>query len=140
MKMDEMVLISVDDHITEPGDMFDRHLSGEAFATAPKLRQTADGTNFWEYQGRKMPSVGLNAVVGRPPEEYGMEPTSFDQLRPGCYDPNERVRDMNVNGIAASMNFASFAGIDGGTFITSPDKAQGLVHLRAYNDWHIEEW
>jgi predicted TIM-barrel fold metal-dependent hydrolase len=140
MKMDEMVLISVDDHITEPGNMFDQHLSGEAYASAPKLKLTADGTNYWEYQGRKLPSVGLNAVVGRPPEEYGMEPTSFDQLRAGCYDPNERVKDMNVNGIAASMNFASFAGIDGGTVITAPDKVQALSHLRAYNDWHVDEW
>ena len=31
--------------------------------------------NFWEYQGKKIPPVGLNAVVGRPREEYGMEPT-----------------------------------------------------------------
>ena len=140
MKMEDMVIISVDDHITEPGNMFDQHLSGEAYASAPKLRLTKDGTNYWEYQGRKLPSVGLNAVVGRPPEEYGMEPTSFAQLRAGCYDPNERVKDMNVNGIAASMNFASFAGIDGGTFIAAPDKAQALSHLRAYNDWHVDEW
>ena len=34
----DMVLVSVDDHITEPGDMFDTHLHGEALATAPKLR------------------------------------------------------------------------------------------------------
>ena len=140
MKMEDMVIVSVDDHITEPGNMFDQHLSGEAFATAPKLRITDDGTNYWEYQGRKMPSVGLNAVVGRPKDEYGMEPTSFEQLRTGCYDPTERVKDMNINGIAASMNFASFAGIDGGTFVTAPDKTQAIAHLRAYNDWHIDEW
>ena len=85
MTMNDMVLISVDDHITEPGDMFQRHLSGDALASAPKLRDS-DGTNYWEYQGKKIPSVGLNAVVGRPREEYGMEPTSFDQLRSGCYD------------------------------------------------------
>jgi len=38
MKMDDMVIISVDDHVCEPGDMFDRHLSGDALASAPKLR------------------------------------------------------------------------------------------------------
>ena len=42
--------------------------------------------------------------------------------------------------IAASMNFASYAGIDGGLFIAAPDKQQALTHLRAYNDWHIDEW
>ena len=140
MNMNEMVLISVDDHITEPGTMYDQHLSGEALATAPKLKQTPDGANYWEYQGAKIPSVGLNAVVGRPPEEYGMEPTNFEQLRAGCYDVHERIKDMNVNGMAGSMNFASYPGIDGGLFVRAPDKGQALIHLRGYNDWHVDEW
>src|SRR5512139_2091759 len=105
MNMNDMVIISVDDHISEPPDMFDKHLSGEDLATAPKLRTKEDGTNYWEYQGMIMPSVGLNAVVGRPLEEYGMEPSSFEQLRKGVYDVHARIDDMNVNGIAASLNF-----------------------------------
>src|SRR5687768_7578726 len=97
MKMNDMVIVSVDDHISEPPDMFDKHLSGEDLATAPKLMTSENGTNYWEYQGSKMPSVGLNAVVGRPLEEYGAEPTSLDQLREGCYNVDARVDDMNVN-------------------------------------------
>jgi predicted TIM-barrel fold metal-dependent hydrolase len=140
MKMEDMVIVSVDDHITEPGNVFDNHLTGEAFETAPKLRTTPEGSNYWEYQGRKIPSIGLNAVVGRPPEEYGMEPTSLSQLRDGCYDVHERIKDMNVNGIAASMNFASFTGLDGGIFFSATDKSLAVQHMRAYNDWHIDEW
>ena len=78
MQMNDMVIISVDDHISEPAGLFDKHLTGDALATAPKLRKTDTGTDYWEYQGQKFPSVGLNAVVGRPPEEYGMEPTSLE--------------------------------------------------------------
>ena len=140
MKMNDMLIISVDDHISEPPDMFDKHLSGADLASAPKLRTTEKGTNYWDYQGLKLPSVGLNAVVGRVPEEYGMEPTAFDQLRKGCYDHNARIDDMNVNGVAASLNFASCVGFDGGVFHRVEDKAKSLVHLRAYNDWHIDEW
>ncbi len=140
MNMNDMVLISVDDHISEPPDMFNKHLSGDNLATAPKFVTAADGTNYWEYQGMKMPSVGLNAVVGRPLDEYGMEPTSLEQLRKGVYDPKARVDDMNVNGIAASLNFASCVGFDGGRFQKAPDKAKALIHLRAYNDWHVDEW
>lgn len=140
MNKDDMVLISVDDHISEPADMFKKHLSGDSLASAPQLRVTATGTNYWEYQGKKLPSVGLNAVAGRVPEEYGMEPTAFDQLRKGVYDVDARVDDMNVNGIAASLNFGSFVGHDGGLFIRVPDKDIGYTHLQAYNDWHIDEW
>jgi predicted TIM-barrel fold metal-dependent hydrolase len=140
MKMNDMVIISVDDHISEPPDVFDNVLSGEAYATAPKLHTTEKGTNYWEYQGQKIPNTGLNAVVGRVPEEYGFEPTSFSQMRKGVYDVHARVGDMNVNGMAASLNFASFVGFDGGLFHRVPDKTQALTHLRAYNDWHIDEW
>ncbi|HKU37863.1 MAG TPA: amidohydrolase family protein [Polyangiales bacterium] len=140
MDMNDMVIISVDDHISEPPGMFDKHLSGADLASAPKLRTAADGTDYWEYQGMNMPSVGLNAVVGRPLEEYGMEPTSFSQLRKGVYDVHARIDDMNVNGVAASLNFGTAVGFDGGRFHKAPDKAAALVHLRAYNDWHIDEW
>lgn len=140
MGMNDLVIISVDDHISEPPDMFDRHLSGDELASAPKLRTSSDGTHFWEYQGMKMPSVGLNAVVGRPLEEYGMEPTSFEQLRAGVYDVHARVDDMNVNGVAASLNFGTAVGFDGGRFHRAPDKDKARVHMRAYNDWHIDEW
>ena len=140
MEMSDLVIISVDDHISEPPGMFDKHLSGEALASAPQFKTSAAGTNYWEYQGKKLPSIGLNAVAGRVPEEYGMEPTELHQLRKGVYDVHARVDDMNVNGIAASLNFGSFVGFEGNLFHKVADKQQALVHLRAYNDWHIDEW
>ncbi|WP_317929587.1 amidohydrolase family protein [Halioxenophilus sp. WMMB6] len=140
MEMNDLVIISVDDHITEPPDMFDKHLSKEHLATAPKFGVDENGKNFWTYQGMFMPSVGLNAVVGRPLEEYGMEPNSLEEMRQGVYNVDARVGDMNVNGIAASLNFGTVVGFDGGRFHKAPDKALALIHLRAYNDWHIDEW
>ena len=140
MKMNDMVIVSVDDHVVEPPTMFDKHLTGDALATAPKFRTSQDGINFWDYQGLKRYNIGLNAVVGRVPEEYGAEPTALSQLRKGTYDVHARIDDMNVAGIAASLNFASFVGFDCSLFHAAPDKAKSLVHLRAYNDWHIDEW
>jgi hypothetical protein len=122
MKMEDMVLISVDDHITEPATVFMNQLSGEALASAPTMKTDAQGKNYWEYQGVRIGSIALNAVTGRVREEYGMEPTSLDQLRKGCWDVQARIGDMDVNGVAASLNFPSFAGIDGGTFLEASDK------------------
>ncbi|MET0270419.1 MAG: amidohydrolase family protein [Sphingomonas sp.] len=135
-----MVLISVDDHICEPATLFDNQLSGDLLASAPKLLSDRNGKNYWEYQGQKKGSVGLNAVVGRPFDEYGMEPTSLDQLRGGCYDVHDRIDDMDVNGIAASLCFANSIAFDGRTFHNAPDKTLALRHLQAYNDWHHDEW
>lgn len=141
MKMEDMVIVSVDDHISEPPDMFKKHLKGADLESAPQFHTTAKGENYWTYQGMVMSSVGLNAVVGRVPEEYGMEPQSLAQVRKGCYDQKARIDDMNVNGVAASLNFGSVGGFDGTRcYHKAPDKQMALVHLRAYNDWHIQEW
>ena len=67
-----------------------------------------DGSNVWVFEGRQVPNIGLNAVAGRPLEEYGVEPTAYDQLRPGCYDLRARIDDTNANGVLGSMCFPSF--------------------------------
>ena len=96
MKMEDMVIISSDDHVCEPPNMFDNVLSGSLLASAPKNLSDKNGNSYWLYQGNMRGLIGLNAVVGRPYEEYGMEPTSFEQLRKGSYDVHARIDDMDV--------------------------------------------
>ncbi len=138
--LDDLILISVDDHAVEPPDMFERHLPARWRDVAPRVVRREDGSDVWLYEGREIPNIGLNAVAGRPPEEYGMEPTSFDELRPGCYDIHERVRDMDANGVLGSLCFPSFPNLCGQLFARSADKEAALAILQAYNDWHIDEW
>jgi len=140
MQLKDLVLVSVDDHVVEPPDMFDRHVPAAYRDKAPRVIRTAGGDDIWEYEGQLRPNVGLNAVAGRPPEEYGFEPTSFRQMRRGCYDVHERVRDMNANGVLASMCFGSFPSFCGLLWVRAKDKAAAHVMQRAYNDWHIDEW
>ena len=140
MKAEDLILVSVDDHVVEPPHLFDGRLAARFQAGAPRLVRKDDGTDVWTYDGREIPNIGLNAVAGRPPDEYGMEPTSFDELRAGCYDIDERVRDMNVNGVVGSMCFPSFPNLCGQLFARSSDKDLGLAVLQPYNDWHIDEW
>jgi predicted TIM-barrel fold metal-dependent hydrolase len=92
------------------------------------------------FNGITIPNIGLNAVAGRPKEEYGVDPTAFDEMRPGCFDIHERVKDMNAAGVLASMCFPSFPGFSGRLFAASDDKALALAVVQAYNDWHIDEW
>jgi predicted TIM-barrel fold metal-dependent hydrolase len=140
MRPEDMILVSVDDHVVEPPDLFDRHLTPEWKARAPRVVRKSDGVDVWMFEGAQLPNIGLNAVAGRPPEEYGVEPTSFDQLRPGCYDVHERIRDMNANGVLASICFPSFPSFCGALWARQEDKALARVMLQAYNDWHIDEW
>jgi hypothetical protein len=69
-----------------------------------------------------------------------MEPSRFQQLREGTYDLAKRIDDMNVNGLCAAMNFPTFPTFAGKVFIDEPDRAAGLMAVRAYNDWHLHDW
>ena len=140
MQIDDMILISVDDHVVEPPTVFDNHLPSKYKDRAPRSVRKKNGAEMWVFGDRQLPNIGLNAVVGRTPEEYGMEPTAYDQMRPGCYDVDERVRDMNVNGVLAQMCFPSFPQFSGSLFAGAEDKELALALVRAYNDWHIDEW
>jgi len=91
------------------------------------------------YQGKPQGVSGLNAVVSWPAEEWGRDPAGFAEMRPGVYDVHERVRDMNRNGILASMCFPTFAGFSA-RHLNMHREEVTLVMVSAYNDWHIDDW
>ena len=91
MQVDDLILVSVDDHVVEPPHLFEGRLSARAAELAPKLVHLESGREVWMFEGAPLPNVGLNAVVGRVPEEYGLDPLAFDQMRPGCFDIHERI-------------------------------------------------
>ena len=43
MNKDDMILISVDDHVVEPPDMFKNHLAKKYLDEAPRLVHNPDG-------------------------------------------------------------------------------------------------
>ncbi len=144
MRMEDMILVSVDDHVCEPPDMWEGRVPAKWKDRAPKLVHKEDDTDVWVFEGNEIKNVGLNAVAGRPPEEYGMEPTALHQLRKGCYDLEARIDDMNVNGVLGSLCFPSVPGFVGELFARQVkehgEKELAEAMVRAYNDWHIDGW
>src|SRR6202042_2448835 len=140
MRAEDLIIVSIDDHLIEPPDMFDNHVPAKYADQAPKLIRDVDGLEKWVFQGTTMGIMGLNSVVSWPKEQWGMDPSTLSEMRPGAYDIHERIRDMNRNGVFASMCFPTFAGFSGRTFQEAEDKDLSLIMLKAYNDWHIDEW
>ena len=140
MQTDDLILISIDDHVVEPPDMFLNHVPAKYKPEAPIVVTDDKGVDQWMYQGRPQGVSGLNAVVSWPAEEWGRDPAGFAEMRPGVYDVHERVRDMDRNGVLASMCFPSLPGFSGRRFQEVADRDLGLALLRAYNDWQIDEW
>ena len=136
----DLILVSVDDHVVEPADMFEGRLAAQFADRAPRVIERPDGREMWLFEGTEIPNFGLNAVSGRPQEEYGIEPTRFDEIRTGTYRVAERIADMNAGGVLGSLNFPSFPQFCGQIFANTADKDLALAVLQAYNDWHIEDW
>jgi len=141
MRLDDMILISVDDHVIEPPTVFENHVPAKWAARAPRLRfdpQTRQQT--WSWEGGATATPFICAVVTLPANEWGYDPSTLAEMRPGCYDVDQRVRDMDANGTLASMCFPSFAGMAGTFFAGCSDRELAFGCLQAYNDWHIDEW
>jgi predicted TIM-barrel fold metal-dependent hydrolase len=139
VNIDDMILVSIDDHVVEPIHMFDGHVPKKWADLAPKVIVDEKGIDRWVYRDRPTGVTGLNAVVSWPAEEWGYDPAGYAEMRPGVYDVHERIRDMNANGILASMCFPTFAGFSAGHLAYFKDEIT-VAMIQAYNDWHIEDW
>lgn len=134
-------VISVDDHLIEPPDLFVGRMPAALVERAPKVIDLSDASQAWIYEDKKYPNVGLNAVAGRPREQWSMDPARFDEMRPGCFDIKARIADMDIAGIWASLCFPSLvSGFCGAVYSRSKDQELGLACLRAFNSWHLEVW
>jgi predicted TIM-barrel fold metal-dependent hydrolase len=140
MRAEDLILISVDDHICEPADMFDGHVPDKYKEYAPRVVEEEGGVQQWWYGNVRGRNLGLNAVAGKPAEYYNIDPFRYEEMRPGCYDVHERVRDMNAGGQLAGLNFPNWTGFSGQVLSQGPDPKINEIMVKAYNDWHVDEW
>lgn len=156
-----MKLLSTDDHVIEhptvwtdrlparyqdEGPRIIERMPGEDALTAKvagktvTLKTSGKPTQQWKYEDRVYTNIGLNAVAGRPLDQYGVDPVRFDDMLPGCYDPVARLADMDLDGVWGSLNFPSFARFACTVFLDGKDRDLALLGVQAYNDWMLDEW
>jgi predicted TIM-barrel fold metal-dependent hydrolase len=140
IKPEDLILVSVDDHICEPADMFERHVPTKYLDQAPRVLEDENGREQWWYGDLPGRNLGLNAVAGKPREYFNLDASRYDEMRPGCYDVHERVKDMNAGGQLAGLNFPNWTGFSGQVLNQGPDQDVNEIMIQAYNDWHIDEW
>jgi predicted TIM-barrel fold metal-dependent hydrolase len=135
-------IVSADDHVVEPPDIFDGRFPTKFADRAPRVIDTEDGGQAWLWLDQVLPNIAFNAVAGLPRERHSFDPTRFEHMRRGAWDPKERVREMDINGVWASVCFPSFLpGFVGQRLTMWPvDDELALTAMRAYNDWHLESW
>jgi predicted TIM-barrel fold metal-dependent hydrolase len=141
---DDMQLISVDDHLVEPPSLWRDRLPRHYLDAGPRIVEEhiegAPPAHVWMYEGRRYVQIGLNAVAGKEPAEFGTEPLRYSDMLPGCYEPKARVSDMDLDGVQAAICFPSFPRFSGTTFLQGDDKELALLCVQAWNDFTLDEW
>jgi len=141
-------LFSANAHVIEPAGVFERRVPGKWADRAPRLMPLETGGEFWLFE-EKMSFLHRTCVMAgsRDPgwwQDVGNFNTiaSLEQLRPGCYDAKERLRDMDEDGIAVTACTSSPAGMGfgGDMFSYARDAELGIACMKAWNDWYHEEW
>jgi predicted TIM-barrel fold metal-dependent hydrolase len=152
-------IISVDDHVIEPKSLWTSRLPTQYRTVGPRVerlpagelalagaryveRPGTDGplVDYWVYEDLYQSLKRAVAASGRPRDEMTMTSTTYDDVRPGCYDPAARLEDMDANWTQASLCFPNFPRFCGQTFLEAQDRELALLCVRAYNDWMVEEW
>ncbi|HEX4819936.1 MAG TPA: amidohydrolase family protein [Acidimicrobiales bacterium] len=153
-------IISVDDHVVEPAHLWQTWLPARWRDVGPRVERRGIGSmrhvGGGTYEQTFDPSgpqadcwifgdlVYINkrhvAAVGFDRDDMTMSPITYDEMRPGCYEPKARLDDMDLNWVDASLCFPTFPRFCGQTFTETDDKDLGLACIEAYNDWMVEEW
>ena len=149
-------IISVDDHVVEPPDLWSNRLPKKFLDRGPRIKrekgkmggasgfqwvEADDGewADVWYYDDLVAPFSRLSAAVGLGDLGFGV--TTFDAIRPGCWKQKERLEDMAANHMDASICFPNtLPRFCGQTFMEREDKELALLCVKAYNDWMIDEW
>ena len=151
-------IISVDDHVVEPPDLWTSRLPSKYADRCPRVERDSAGFNFeggvfsyekvvkngspcdwWLYDDLIYPFPKLSAAVGF--ENLDVEPVTFDEIRPGSWKQADRLADMDANHVDVSICFPNvLPRFCGQTFLEREDKDLALLCVKAYNDWMIDEW
>ncbi|RMH69579.1 MAG: amidohydrolase [Actinomyces sp.] len=157
------MIASVDDHVVEPPHVWQRWLPARYRERGPRVERHrlgelkfVGGTSYeyeldpddgsgewcdiWFYEGNIYPHKRHVAAVGFDRDDMTLSPITYDEMRPGCYEPAARVADMLANHVDVSLSFPTFPRFCGQTFHEAGDRELGLACVKAYNDWMVEEW
>ena len=137
-------ILSADDHVIEPPDTWTARVPAAYRDACPRIIDV-NGRDAWEYDG-EITHIPMGSC--RPKEGYSEtgDPATrgsanFDEIRPGCYDPVERIKDMDIDGVWGQLCFPNYARFAGHRFFMNPtDPGLALACLKAYNDFLLETW
>ena len=128
-------LISADSHVSEPTDLWSERVDKPYRDRAPRLvaNPKDPGGAYFHYEGYAPHPIGIGLGAGKSPEELAQFLTrgTYADARPGGWDPAERLKDMDLDGVDADVIYTTL----GFRQFWFTDGALQRACFRVYNDW-----
>ncbi len=127
-----MRIASVCDHVLEPPDLWTSRLSSEKWGN--RIPHVED--DHWLVDGQRLPLANVGALMA----DRADRPTRWDEVPAAAFEPKERLKALDADGINSSILYPTVAGAGGQTFGRIQDPELEIECVRAYNDWLSDEW
>src|SRR5436305_9867376 len=131
-------VVDADCHILEPPDIWDNWLASKWKDKAPKLVKDPEGGDAWlTAVGGDPDPIGLVSTPGMPLDKFRWFGVTYEEARAGCYNGEERLKDMDIDGVAAEILFPPQRTMS--HFLGDEDEDFVLAGVEAYNNFLSEE-
>ena len=129
-------VVSSDQHIFEPADLWTSRIEGKYKERCPQVKLFEEG-EAWFCDGRRGQQNTQGTQVGmrfEHPEQISLV-DKFENVRPGGYIPEEYMKDMDMDGVDVGIIYPTVSFMLYGTV---PDSELLSASFRVYNDWLAE--
>ncbi len=127
-------VISADSHIVEPPNCYVDFIDPKFREVAPRVERKPNGQDIYVIKDMQK-SIPMGFLDGAgmtvPERKQHVATTKFEETRAGGYDAKARLVDMDREGTAAEIIYASV----GMVLCTHPDAAYKDAAMKAYNRW-----
>ena len=131
-------IVSADSHVVEPADLWATRVDKQYRDRAPQVRPDPEsaGLATLYINGLKMMAVSAFGAAGRSGEELKEfeQSAGYEQVHRGAYDPTERIKAQEEDGVEAEVLYTSL----GMPLFGLKDAELQRECFRAYNDWLAE--
>jgi len=127
-------IISADSHVSEPADLWTTRIAAAFRERAPHLESRGEMGDFMVADGILPMPVGLGIAAPRDPKDYKFFGVKYEEARPGGWNPDERIKDQDIDGVSAEVLYPTLAM----PMFGIPDSAYQHACFQAYNEWVAE--
>jgi hypothetical protein len=129
-------VVSADSHVLEPADLWTTRLDNRFRDRAPRVVRKPDGPGYqFIAPGIRPFPVATGWGLGKSGKELAEQLSKgYEAARPSGWDPAERIKDQEVDGVAAEVLYTTL----GMPLFALDDIELQQACFSAFNDWLAE--